>query len=64
VVVHDIHQLTLAVAELSESLDARFEAVDRRFEAVDRRFDALEKTVKDGNAALMSAILALGRNTA
>jgi hypothetical protein len=39
--------LTIQVAELAESME--------------RRFDALNKKIDDGNAALMSAILQLGR---
>jgi hypothetical protein len=59
--------LTVQVAELSESMERRFDAVDRRFDAVDRRFDAvdqrfdrLEKKVDDCLTALMS-IVQIGR---
>ena len=70
-----VTELTRQLADLREEMNARFDAVDSRFDAVDSRFDAvdsrfagvddrlsrLEKLVMDGNAALMSAILKLGK---
>ncbi len=55
-----------------EAVDARFEAVDARFDAMDSRFDAIDarlekltteftKLVNDGNAAIMSALMTLGK---
>ena len=63
-----VTELTRQLAFLSEEMNARFDAVDSRFDAVDSRFagvddrlSRLEKLVMDGNAALMSAILKLGK---
>ena len=52
--------LTVQVADLSESMERRFDAVDRRFDAVDQRFDRLEKKIDDCLTALMS-IVQMGR---
>lgn len=73
VISQDLYKLTLEVAELAESVNARFDAVDARFDGIDGRLDGidgrldgidgrldrLEKTMIEGNAALMSAILKL-----
>ncbi len=63
-----VTELTRQLADLREEMNARFDAVDSRFDAVDSRFavvddrlSRLEKLVMDGNAALMSAILKLGK---
>jgi predicted nuclease with TOPRIM domain len=47
-----------------DKLEARFDKLEARFDKLEARFDALEKTVIDGNAALMSAILNLAPRTA
>lgn len=54
-----IHRLTVQLGDLREEFNAFRDYVEARFDAIDRRFDRLEKTVADGNAALMSAILSL-----
>lgn len=43
-----------------DSVDARLDSVDARFDSVDARFDEVLKVVRDGQTALMSAILKLG----
>jgi uncharacterized protein YoxC len=71
VLTHDVHQLTLRVAEIAEDLiDLRDEMIDC-FEALEDRLSKkidgsstslearLTKKIDDGNAALMSAILSL-----
>ncbi len=67
VVSHDTSRLLHEVADLREELnevrdelrDFR-EEVNTRFEGLEARVGKLEKTVIEGNAALMSAILQLG----
>ena len=54
----DLHKLTLAVGDLGERMDG----LESRMDRLENRMDRLEKTVIDGNAALMSAILSLGRS--
>jgi predicted nuclease with TOPRIM domain len=71
VLTQDLHRLTLAVGEFGERLVAiegsiarleeRVDRLDVRVDRIEARLDSLEKTVTDGNAALMSAILTLGR---
>jgi hypothetical protein len=65
VVEEQLASLTADVADLADSMNRRFDAVDQRFDAMDRRFDAfeqrLDKKIDDAQAALMSAILQLGR---
>lgn len=68
VISHDTTRILREMADLREEVDARFDAVDARFDAVDARFESvdarferLEKQIADGNAALLSAVLQLGR---
>ena len=63
-----VTELTVEVADFREEMNvfrdemyAFREDVKARFEGVDDRFTRLEKLVMDGNAALMSAILKLGK---
>lgn len=58
VLTHDLHRLTLAFGEFGQHLIA----LDDRLGRLEDRVERLEKTVIDGNAALMSAILSLGRS--
>lgn len=59
------HSLAKDFAALAEEMNERFDAVDARFDAVDARFDALttdlKKAIADGNAALISAVVKLGK---
>lgn len=61
VISHDTTRLTRAAAEIREEMNERFDAIDARFESVDARFERLEKQISDGNAALLSAVLQLGK---
>lgn len=72
--VHRLSQQVGDLAEdlvdLREQMHSRFDEVDARFFAVDARFDvltnevngrftSLEKTISDGNAAIISALMRL-----
>lgn len=52
-----LHALTQEVAHLSE----RTERIEAKVDALDAKVDGLGRDVKDGFAALTSAILALGK---
>ncbi len=54
VISFDTSRLLRDVAEIREEMNERFDAVDARFER-------LEKQIADGNAALLSAVLQLGK---
>jgi predicted nucleic acid-binding Zn-ribbon protein len=66
-ILHELADLREDMAEFRgefEELRADFEELREEFKTfradVETRFERLEKTVVDGNAALMSAILSLG----
>lgn len=59
VLTNDVHTLTNRVADIAEDLLALRTEMNERFRAIDVRFDRLEKTIADGHAALLSAILRL-----
>ncbi len=58
VISHDTTRLTRDVAEIREEMNERFDAVDR--ELAKTREEIL-KVVNDGHAALLSAIMQLGK---
>ena len=71
-VKEELHRLSVAVAVLAEQTEARFDAMDARFDAMDARFDAMDarfdaltveltKRIADGNAAIISAVMKLGK---
>jgi archaellum component FlaC len=61
VVSHDTARLTHDLADLRDDVSEFREDFERFRSEVNGRFERLEKTVVDGNAALMAAILQLGR---
>ena len=42
-----------------DKLEQRFDKLEQRFDKLEQRFDKLEKTVVDGHAAILSAIMQL-----
>ncbi len=56
VLTNDVHQLTNRVADLAEKVDARFDQVDARLEQVEVAITELKKSVRDGNAAIVSVL--------
>ena len=67
-VKEEVHRLSVAIAVLTEKTEARFDAMDARFDAMDARFDRMDarfleltKLVIDGNTAILSAVMALGK---
>jgi uncharacterized protein YoxC len=65
VLTGDLHRLTQNVGDLAESVDQRFASVDQRFDALETLVRdghaELRRAIDDGQAALMSAVLSLGR---
>lgn len=71
-ILREMADLREEVSERFDAVDARFDAVDARFKTVDGRLGSLEreltqtreeilKVVNDGHAALLSAIMQLGK---
>ncbi len=65
VISHDTTRLTRDVAEIREEMNERFDAVDGRFDAVHGELaktrEEILNVVNDGHAALLSAIMELGK---
>ncbi len=61
VISHDTSRLLQDSARLREEMNELREEVNERFASVDARFERLEKLIADGNAALLSAVLQLGK---
>lgn len=76
VLTNDVHRLTLTVADIAEDLasfraetNARFESMEARLSKkidennarVDGLEERLSKKIEDGQTAILSAIVALGR---
>jgi hypothetical protein len=51
----------MAVAQLKERMDARFEAVNKRFEAVDKRFDEQRIQIDAGFGSMHDKLNAILR---
>lgn len=58
VLTSDLHRLTQNVGDLAESVDRRFDALETM---VRDGHAELRRAIDDGQAALMSAVLSLGR---
>lgn len=59
--LRDVAGLAERVDEIAEDVAGLREDATARFESVDARFERLEKQIADGNAALLSAVLQLGK---
>lgn len=65
VISHDTTRLTRDVAEIREEMNERFETVDGQLGSLGRELaktrEEILKVVNDGHAALLSAIMQLGK---